>query len=122
MRNAAGVHSEALDDRHHGWLCSTQDEPIIAAVISLDRQLEGARFAQFWTEVDQLRDVVNPVVGFYDAVREFIVYLIESTFSASSTSNLAQAVRLDGSSLENLVRYSCGSWDILYTRCGGPYR
>ena len=41
-----------------------QDEPTIAAVISLDRQLEGARFAQFWAEVDQLRDIVNPVVGF----------------------------------------------------------
>ena len=37
-----------------------QDEPIITAVISLDRHLEGARFAQFWQEVEQLRELVNP--------------------------------------------------------------
>ena len=41
-------------------------------------------------------------------MREFIVYLIESTFSASSASTLAQAVRLDGASLDNLVRDGCG--------------
>ncbi len=77
---------------------------MIAAVISLNRQLEGARFAQFWAEVDQLRDLVNPVVGFYDAVRDFIVYLIESTFQKVSTATLAQSVRLEGASLNSLVR------------------
>ena len=77
---------------------------MIAAVISLNRQLEGAKFAQFWAEVDQLRDLVNPVVGFYDAVRDFIVYLIESTFQKVSTATLAQSVRLEGASLNSLVR------------------
>ena len=77
---------------------------MIAAVISLNRQLEGARFAQFWAEVDQLRDLVNPVVGFYDAVRDFIVYLIEATFQKVSTATLAQSVRLEGASLNSLVR------------------
>ena len=82
---------------------------MIAAVISLNRQLEGARFAQFWAEVDQLRDLVNPVVGFYDAVRDFIVYLIESTFHKVSTATLAQSVRLEGASLNSLVRIATWS-------------
>ena len=37
-----------------------QAEPLIGAVISLDRHLEGFRFAQFWSEVDRLRDILNP--------------------------------------------------------------
>lgn len=37
-----------------------QAEPLIGAVISLDRHLEGFRFAQFWSEVDRLREILNP--------------------------------------------------------------
>ena len=80
---------------------------MIAAVISLNRQLEGARFAQFWADVEHLRDLVNPVVGFYDAVRDYIVYLIESTFQKVSTANLAQSVRLEGASLDSMVSCPC---------------
>lgn len=89
---------------------------MIAAVISLNRQLEGARFAQFWADVEQLRDFVNPVVGFYDAVRDFIVYLIESTFQKVSAGTLAQSVRLDGASLDSLVSIPHHKCVILVTR------
>lgn len=37
-----------------------QAEPLIGAIISLDRHLEGFRFAQFWSEVDRLREILNP--------------------------------------------------------------
>lgn len=39
-----------------------QAEPLIGAVISLDRHLEGFRFAQFWSEADRLREILNPGV------------------------------------------------------------
>ena len=35
---------------------------MIAAVIVLDGHLEGARFAQFWQQVEALRELVNPGV------------------------------------------------------------
>ena len=44
------------------------------------------------------------VVGFYDAVREFIVYRLSGTFEKVSTASLGQALRLEGTSVENLVR------------------
>lgn len=44
------------------------------------------------------------MVGFYDAVREFIVYRLAGTFEKVSTASLGQALRLEGTSLDNLVR------------------
>ena len=54
----------ALDASKYHFQCQScgteQAEPLIGAVISLDRHLEGFRFAQFWSEVDRLRDILNP--------------------------------------------------------------
>jgi len=81
-----------------------QDEPMIAAVIVLDGHLEGARFAQFWQQVEALRELVNPVVGFYDAVRAYIVHCLATTFQKVSKASLSQALRLDGTSLDSLIQ------------------
>lgn len=54
----------ALHAAKYHFQCLSRDneqaEPLIGAVISLDRHLEGFRFAQFWSEVDRLRDILNP--------------------------------------------------------------
>jgi CSN8/PSMD8/EIF3K family len=59
-----GILDPALHAAWHHSNCLSRDneqaEPLIGAVISLDRHLEGFRFAQFWSEVDRLRDILNP--------------------------------------------------------------
>ena len=46
------------------------------------------------------------MVGFYDAVRDYIVYSLASTFGKLSVAALGQALRTEGTSLDNLVRPS----------------
>lgn len=48
------------------------------------------------------------MVGFYGAVREFIVHRLAGTFEKVSTASLGQTLRLEGTSLENLVRLTMG--------------
>ena len=46
----------------------------------------------------------SAVVGFYDAVRAYIVHCLATTFQKVSKASLSQALRLDGASLDTLVR------------------
>jgi translation initiation factor 3 subunit K len=91
-----------------------QAEPLIGAVISLDRHLEGFRFAQFWSEVDRLRDILNPINGFYEAVRRYILQSISTTFQTLSRASLSQSLKSDGATLDNMIadKIASSGWNI----------
>lgn len=91
-----------------------QAEPLIGAIISLDRHLEGFRFSQFWSEADRLREILNPVTGFYEAARRYILQSVSSTFQTLPKATLAQSIKSDGTSLDNLIadKIAGDGWNI----------
>mmetsp|Transcript_1730 Transcript_1730/g.5024 ORF Transcript_1730/g.5024 Transcript_1730/m.5024 type:complete len:213 (-) Transcript_1730:1142-1780(-) len=88
---------------------SSQDLPLINAVISLDRKLESFQFMQFWQEADQLREILNPIVGFYDAVRRYILHSLLNTFQQLPKTQLSQSLKADGATLDDLISQKIAS-------------
>ena len=76
----------------------------MAALIALSQHLEGARFQQYWQAADACKDVVGTVPGYFEAIRSYIVTAITSTCQKASKAMMAESLRLDGPTLDELVR------------------
>jgi len=65
---------KALIDQAH------QDQPELGRVIFLQQLLETCEFAVFWKEVEATPELVEEIVGFEEAIRNYICYIVSITF------------------------------------------
>eukprot|EP01114_Cavostelium_apophysatum_P010696 TRINITY_DN24802_c0_g1_i1.p1 TRINITY_DN24802_c0_g1~~TRINITY_DN24802_c0_g1_i1.p1 ORF type:complete len:214 (-),score=39.36 TRINITY_DN24802_c0_g1_i1:220-861(-) len=78
------------------------EEPI-KTLTTLAHLLESARFADFWTEANNCRELLNTIPGFDDAIRGFIISLITSTYQTIAKDTLSEVLNVRGSELEALM-------------------
>jgi len=67
-----------------------QKEQIVTNLIELENLLETAKFEKFWKEYKKCAEVFDTVVGFEDAIKEFILNCIELSFNSISKEFLGQ--------------------------------
>lgn len=91
---------------------SVQSEEPVASLIAMAGHLENCRFKDFWAAVDNHRDLLNTVPGFYDAVRAYAIHVLSATFQRVSRATLTEVLKLEGMGLDTLVLEKCktGAW------------
>lgn len=65
-----------------------QDKPEIGRVIFLHQLLETCNFEVFWQEIGATPELIQPILGFQEAIREYICHIVSITFQRIEASKL----------------------------------
>ncbi|KAK4483713.1 hypothetical protein RD792_010915 [Penstemon davidsonii] len=76
----------------------------IDLILSLYLHTQTARFRQFWDEAAKSRHILEAVPGFEQAVQVYAVHLLSLTYQKIPRSVLAEAINIEGPSLEKFVQ------------------
>lgn len=82
--------------------CVQLEEPV-ATIVLLAQHLEASKLQDFWVLTASCRDTLNGVPGFYDSVREYVLHTLGITFQRVSKRVLADCLKLEGQSLDDLI-------------------
>ncbi|XP_061950614.1 eukaryotic translation initiation factor 3 subunit K-like [Populus nigra] len=91
-----------------------QMEEQLKTLIVLSHYLETGRFRQFWDEVAKNRHIVEAVPGFEQAIQAYAIHLLSLTYQKVPRSMLAEAINIEGLSLDKFLEQqvsSCG-WTL----------
>lgn len=86
----------------------------LAKLRTLNSQLEGAQYAQFWATVDGddlCADLVADISGFEEIIRHRIALLVSQAFREIQLSHLESWLGLDGDETKKFVTEVCG-WTV----------
>ena len=81
---------------------------------SLNSQLEGSQYAQFWASVDGddlCADLLADIAGFEDVVRHRIAQLVSQAFREVNISHLESWLGLNEAATTKFVKEVCG-WNV----------
>ncbi|KAL3830074.1 hypothetical protein ACJIZ3_018876 [Penstemon smallii] len=81
-----------------------QMEEQFKTLIVLSHYLETARFRQFWDEATKNRHILEAIPGFEQAIQVYAVHLLSLTYQKIPRSVLAEAINIEGPSLEKFVQ------------------
>lgn len=82
-----------------------QLEEQFKTLIVLSHYLETARFRQFWDEAAKSRHIVEAIPGFEQAIRAYAVHVLSLTYRKVPNSVLAEAINIEGSSLDKFLEH-----------------
>ncbi|KAG0499670.1 hypothetical protein HPP92_004361 [Vanilla planifolia] len=82
-----------------------QMEEQFKALIVLSHYLETARFPQFWDEVAKNRHMLEVVPGFEQTIQAYAIHTLSLTYQKMPRPVLAEAVNLEGLSLDKFLEY-----------------
>ncbi|KAK3013606.1 hypothetical protein RJ639_009309 [Escallonia herrerae] len=88
-----------------------QMEEQFKTLIVLSHYLETARFRQFWDEAAKNRHILEVVPGFEQAIQAYAVHVLSLTYQKTPRSILAEAINIEGLSLEKFLEHqvaNCG--------------
>ncbi|KAJ6957614.1 eukaryotic translation initiation factor 3 subunit K-like isoform X2 [Populus alba x Populus x berolinensis] len=91
-----------------------QMEEQFKTLIVLSHYLETGRFRQFWDEAAKNRHIVEAVPGFEQAIQTYAIHLLSLTYQKVPRSMLAEAINIEGLSLDKFLEQqvsSCG-WTL----------
>ncbi|CAA3021879.1 eukaryotic translation initiation factor 3 subunit K-like [Olea europaea var. sylvestris] len=88
-----------------------QMEEEFKTLIVLSHYLETARFSQFWNEAARSRHIVDAVPGFEQAVQAYAVHVLSLTFERVPRSVLAEAINVEGLSLDKFIDHHVSNPD-----------
>ncbi|KAG6739524.1 hypothetical protein POTOM_057125 [Populus tomentosa] len=91
-----------------------QMEEQFKTLIVLSHYLETGRFRQFWDEAAKNRHIVETVPGFEQAIQTYAIHLLSLTYQKVPRSMLAEAINIEGLSLDKFLEQqvsSCG-WTL----------
>ncbi|KAJ9538474.1 hypothetical protein OSB04_031207 [Centaurea solstitialis] len=74
-------------------------------LIVLSHYLETAKFRQFWDEAAKSRHILEAVPGFEKAIQEYAVHVLSLTYQKVPRSVIAEAVNMEGLSLDKFVEH-----------------
>jgi len=80
-----------------------QVEPTVAKLFQLANHIESAKFKEFWTEVNDSREILSVVPEFDAAIRRFIIGLLSTTYQTIATTQLSELLNLDQSKTSELI-------------------
>lgn len=83
---------------------AVQLAPPVAGIIDLGNQLECANFAEFWKNVAQQRSVLDKIADFDQAIRQFIFYVVVSSYKVISKDLLSEFVNLPVTALNEIAQ------------------
>jgi len=94
----------------HFTLCKSlidgrmQDEVEIGRVIYLHRLLVTCEFSLFWKEIEATPQLIEPITGFKEAIRNYICTVVQSTYQNINKDILASYMgSLDSGVLEDMI-------------------
>ncbi|KAF2530956.1 hypothetical protein F2Q70_00033441 [Brassica cretica] len=82
---------------------SHQMEEQFKALVVLSHYLETGRFQQFWDEAAKNRHFLESVPGFELAIQAYASHLLSLSYQKVPRSVLAEAVNMDGASLDKFI-------------------
>ncbi|XP_038878361.1 eukaryotic translation initiation factor 3 subunit K [Benincasa hispida] len=82
-----------------------QMEDQFKTLIILSHYLETGKFRQFWDEAAKNRHIVEAVPGFEQAIRAYAVHVLSLTYQKVSRSVLAEAIQIEGLSLDKFLEH-----------------
>ncbi|XP_051150706.1 eukaryotic translation initiation factor 3 subunit K [Andrographis paniculata] len=80
-----------------------QMEEQFKTLIVLSHYLETTRFDQFWDEVAKIRNILDAVPGFEQAMQAYIIHVFSLTFQKVPRSSLGEFVNIKGPSLDKFI-------------------
>ncbi|KAF8097059.1 hypothetical protein N665_0296s0040 [Sinapis alba] len=80
----------------------------------LSHYLETGRFQQFWDEAAKNRHILEAVPGFEEAIQAYASHLLSLSYQKVPRSVLAEAVNMDGASLDKFIEHQVanGGWIV----------
>nr|VDC73974.1 unnamed protein product [Brassica rapa] len=82
-----------------------QMEEQFKTLIVLSHYLETGRFQQFWDEAAKNRHILEAVPGFEQAIQAYASHLLSLSYQKVPRSVLAEAVNMDGASLDKFIEH-----------------
>ncbi|KAL0872684.1 hypothetical protein Bca101_022389 [Brassica carinata] len=82
-----------------------QMEEQFKTLIVLSHYLETGRFQQFWDEAAKNRHILESVPGFEQAIQAYASHLLSLSYQKVPRSVLAEAVNMDGASLDKFIEH-----------------
>ncbi|XP_073230556.1 eukaryotic translation initiation factor 3 subunit K-like [Porites lutea] len=84
---------------------ANQQDPAIASVIKLAELLETCNFLEAWKYLEEESSLVEGVVGFHDAIRKYVSYVIGITYQTIDKSLISELLGgLQGDELDNWIK------------------
>jgi len=89
---------------------SVQTDSTVSKLIRLCRMLQICDFQTFWSVSSEQADLFDSVPGFVEAIRAFIVDVIQSTFRSIYLHDLGPIINLSGNDLQEFLKRQ--SWSV----------
>ncbi|XP_022988293.1 eukaryotic translation initiation factor 3 subunit K-like [Cucurbita maxima] len=86
-----------------------QMEDQFKTLIILSHYLETGKFRQFWDEASKNRHIVEAVPGFEKAIQAYAVHVLSLTYQKVPRSVLAEAINIEGLSLDKFLEHQVAS-------------
>ncbi|KAL0739363.1 hypothetical protein Bca4012_015573 [Brassica carinata] len=96
-----------------------QMEEQFKALIVLSHYLETGRFQQFWEEAAKNRHILEAVPGFEQAIQAYASHLLSLSYQNVPRSVLAEAVNMDGASLDKFIEHQVANSGWIIEKEGG---
>ncbi|CAI5999860.1 unnamed protein product [Closterium sp. NIES-65] len=81
-----------------------QIEEPLSTLIALSQFLETARFREFWSEVEQQRDLLGAVPGFTEAIQAYALHVLAISHRRVPREILAEAINMNGPALDDFIQ------------------
>ncbi|KAF2554264.1 hypothetical protein F2Q68_00037754, partial [Brassica cretica] len=86
---------------------------------ALSHYLETGRFQQFWDEAAKNRHFLESVPGFEEAIQAYASHLLSLSYQKLPRSVLAEAVNMDGASLDKFIEHQVANNGWIVEKEGG---
>ncbi|WZY86266.1 hypothetical protein YC2023_032650 [Brassica napus] len=96
-----------------------QMEEQFKALIVLSHYLETGRFQQFWDEAAKNRHFLESVPGFEQAIQAYASHLLSLSYQKLPRSVLAEAVNMDGASLNKFIEHQVANSGWIIEKVSG---
>lgn len=82
------------------------EEPQVSRVMVLADLLETCKFKQFWEELAKCGDLIITVQGFEDAIRKFVVHVVNITYQTIEVPVLKELLgNVNGMGINSLATF-----------------